>query len=109
MSTPKIDYDEIVERMMTLMKDVRNLRQWRDEVVESTHEDPGISGDDFRFWIADMKVKGLAQTDAECGRLLGISAQSVTVLKRRGADQRTALACHALLVKLPPYRSVGRK
>ena len=57
----------------------------------------------FTAWLADMKSAGLARSDAECARLLGISANSVVAMKQRGADMRTALACRALLHRLEPY------
>lgn len=57
----------------------------------------------FTAWLADMKSAGLARSDAECARLLGVSANSVVNMKRNGADHRTALACRALLHRLEPY------
>lgn len=60
--------------------------------------------DAFIAWLADMKSAGLARSDAECARLLGISANSVVSLKKNGADMRTALACRALLHRLEPYQ-----
>lgn len=57
----------------------------------------------FCEWLANMQTQGLARSDAECGRLLGVSANSVVQMKRRGADERTALACAALLAGLPAY------
>lgn len=63
----------------------------------------GMTPDAFHTWLAAMKAAGLARSDAHCARLLGISANSVLKLKRNGGDMRTALACAALLVGLPPY------
>lgn len=57
----------------------------------------------FTRWLADMKSAGLARSDAECARLLGISTNSVVTMKKRGADLRTALACRALLHRMEPY------
>jgi DNA-binding CsgD family transcriptional regulator len=57
----------------------------------------------FNAWLADMKSAGLARSDAECARLLGVSANAVVGMKRNGADKRTALACRALLHRLEPY------
>jgi DNA-binding CsgD family transcriptional regulator len=62
-----------------------------------------MTGTSFVKWLIDMKVSGLARSDAECARLLGISANSVVSLKKNGADMRTALACRALLHRLEPY------
>jgi hypothetical protein len=57
----------------------------------------------FTNWLADMQSAGLARSDAACAKLLGVSANAVVLMKRRGADQRTALACRALLHRLEPY------
>lgn len=57
----------------------------------------------FTIWLAAMKAAGLARSDAECGRLLDISADTVVRLKRDGTDRRTALACRALLHRMKPY------
>lgn len=62
-----------------------------------------MNADAFNEWLAEMKSAGLARSDAECARLLGISANSVVDMKRRGTDLRTALACRALLHRLEPY------
>lgn len=58
---------------------------------------------EFNAWLADMKSAGLAKSDAACARLLGISANAVVTMKKRGADRRVALACAALLHGLLPY------
>ena len=57
----------------------------------------------FTAWLAEMKSAGLARSDAEAGRLLGVSANSIVNMKRNGTDHRTALACRALLHRLEPY------
>jgi DNA-binding CsgD family transcriptional regulator len=57
----------------------------------------------FIKWLAEIKSAGLARSDAECARQLGISPNSVVAMKRNGADHRTALACRALLHRLEPY------
>lgn len=62
-----------------------------------------MSSESFNRWLADMKSAGLARSDAECARLLGISANSVVAMKKNGADLRTALACRALLHRMEPY------
>ena len=62
-----------------------------------------MTGESFIKWLAEMKSAGLARSDAECARLLGISANSVVTMKKQGADTRTALACRALLHRLQPY------
>ena len=62
-----------------------------------------MTGEQFQQWLGEMKEAGLARSDAECARQLGISANSVVSMKDRGADRRTALACRALLHRLQPY------
>ncbi|MTH95541.1 hypothetical protein [Roseibium sp. RKSG952] len=57
----------------------------------------------FADWLFDMKAAGLARSDADCARLLGVSANSVAAMKRNGTDHRTALACRALLHRMEPY------
>ncbi len=57
----------------------------------------------FTSWLSEMKSAGLARSDAECGRMLGLHPNSVVAMKKHGADERTALACTALLHRMPPY------
>lgn len=57
----------------------------------------------FNRWLADMKLAGLGRSDAACARLLGVSTNTIVAWKKDGADQRTALACRALLHRLEPY------
>jgi DNA-binding CsgD family transcriptional regulator len=62
-----------------------------------------MTPESFTDWLTEMKSAGLARSDAECARFLGLSANSVVSIKRNGTDQRTALACRALLHRLEPY------
>jgi hypothetical protein len=62
-----------------------------------------VSAEAFVKWLAEMKAANLGRSDAACGRLLGVSANTVLEMKQRGADTRTALACRALLHRLEPY------
>ncbi len=57
----------------------------------------------FTAWLAEMKSAGLARSDAECARLLDVSANAIVKMKDRGANLRTALACRALLHRLDPW------
>ena len=57
----------------------------------------------FRNWLAAMKTAGLARSDAECARLLGVSANGLLGMKEKGSNQRTALACRALYHRLEPW------
>lgn len=57
----------------------------------------------FVAWLAAMKAARLAMSDAEAGRLLGITPNSVVKMKRNGADRRTALACRALYHNMEPW------
>lgn len=62
-----------------------------------------MSPDEFIRWLAEMKAAGLAKSDAKCGELLGISANAIVEMKKRGTDRRTDLACRALLHRMQPY------
>lgn len=63
-----------------------------------------MTAEQFAKWLAAMKARTLITSDADAGRQLGISANSVVALKKQGGDMRTALACAALLAGLEPYR-----
>lgn len=62
-----------------------------------------MTPESFLNWLAAMKAAGLARSDAECARLLGLSANALVKIKRKGSHQRTALACRALLHRLEPW------
>ena len=62
-----------------------------------------MTADAFIRWLAEMKSADLAKSDAECGRLLGKSPDTIVRMKQNGADQTTALACRALLHRMEPY------
>jgi hypothetical protein len=62
-----------------------------------------MTSEAFNQWLADMKAAEIAPNDKECAALLGVTQNSILNLKRKGADIRTALACRALLHRLPPY------
>ena len=66
-----------------------------------------MTPDAFTRWLAAMKAAGLARTDADCARLLGLTPHAVVRMKREGvtgaASTRTALACRALLDGLAAY------
>lgn len=62
-----------------------------------------MTADEFIRWIEEMKAAGMANSDADCARLLGVHPNTMSNLKAGGADQRTALACRAVLHRLKPY------
>jgi len=63
-----------------------------------------VTPDSFKQWLFEMKsVYKSVNSDADCARLLGISANAVVEMKKRGADRRTGLACRALLQNMEPY------
>ena len=62
-----------------------------------------MTATDFKLWLTAMKEANLARSDAAAARLLGVSANTVSEMKQRGADVRTALACTALLHRMKPY------
>jgi hypothetical protein len=58
----------------------------------------------FIQWLAEMKFAGLARSEAECARLLGVTANTLLAWKANGTDLRTALACRALLHSMEPWK-----
>jgi hypothetical protein len=62
-----------------------------------------MSADDFRAWALAMVEKGIVQREADLPALLGISRQGFWLMKKRGADCRTDLACGALIMKRKPW------
>lgn len=61
----------------------------------------------FCEWLALMKYRGHAKSDAEAAKLLGVGYSSLMRWKETGADRRTALACSALLEGLGPFDLVA--
>ncbi len=57
----------------------------------------------FNRWLADMKLAGLAKSDAAAARMLDLSPNAIVKIKRTGTDHRTALACAALLHRMEAY------
>ena len=61
----------------------------------------------FKNWLSAMREAGVARSDAECARLLGISANSLLKFKTEGVsgatETRTALAMAALGNQVKPW------
>lgn len=62
-----------------------------------------MTSEQFINWLAAMREAGIAKSDAECARLLGMSKTSIVNLKHKGGQRWMALACSALLNRLEPY------
>jgi hypothetical protein len=62
-----------------------------------------MSPESFNNWLATMKDKGFAKSDADCARQLGKSDDTIVTYKRKGTDLTVALACRALLHRMEPY------
>ena len=62
-----------------------------------------MTSEEFKQWLEEMKYLGAARSDADCAKLLGVTANTLVSLKRIGADRRTALACRAILHRMKPY------
>lgn len=63
--------------------------------------------EEVRRWIETVKLSGLASTDVEIAALIGKSVDTLGLMKKRGADRTTALACNAVLSRVPPYKNQG--
>lgn len=57
---------------------------------------PGITAVAFQAWLATMKLKRIAFTDAEAAKLLDVHVNTLSRWKRDGAPHVVALACWAL-------------
>ena len=53
----------------------------------------------FNDWLAAMDISG-----AEAGRLLGVSANTITRYKRRGGPKMLSLACRALFHRMEEWQ-----
>lgn len=62
-----------------------------------------MSPEDVVTWLAEVRERGIATTDIEAGALIGKSHDTLRLMKLRGADQTTAMACAAALSRLPPF------
>lgn len=74
-----------------------------DTEARKSYADYSFTPEQVRAWLMHLKHKGIVTSDAGAGRLLGITAVAMNIMKKRGADRRTALACQAIIRKLPPY------
>lgn len=59
-----------------------------------------MTGPEFKQWVEKMKTAGLAKSQAECARLLGITPKSACNMVKNGCDRRTELAGLALYHRL---------
>lgn len=57
----------------------------------------------FRQWLVAMRMAGMTRFTTEAAALLGVTPTSIANYKKNGTDLRTALACAALLNRVPPY------
>jgi len=64
-----------------------------------------VTADAFAQWLDDTQSSGRARSNSECARLLGVARDTVERWRAGGCDQRTALACAALLAGLAPYQT----
>lgn len=64
-----------------------------------------MTGNEFTAWIEQMKSIGLASSDAECGRLIGKSPDTIVRMKKNGTSKTVDLACAAALHGLELWHS----
>lgn len=57
-------------------------------------------------WLTEMRERGVVANDEEAAGLIGKSHDTLTLMKKRGADKTTAMACTAALARLRPYGTV---
>ena len=64
-----------------------------------------MSREAVRRWLAAMKAEGLAKSDADCARLVGVHPNTMTNWRNKGVeDKTTRLAMAAVLAGLEPYQ-----
>lgn len=62
-----------------------------------------MSPEDVEAWLVEIKERGLAAKDGDAAVLIGKSHDTLTRMRKLGADRTTALACNAALHRLPPF------
>lgn len=65
---------------------------------------PQMTPEDFTAWLAFMRMKRYALTDADAAKQLGVHANTMSRWKRHGAPFHVGLACAALIDQLPPWQ-----
>lgn len=75
----------------------------RPNVVSSPDRMPP---DEVQRWLDTVLQRGLAATETEAAELIGKSSDTLTRMKKLGADRTTALACAAVLRHLSPFGGV---
>lgn len=63
-----------------------------------------MTGIQFSEWAASMVATGMVKKETDLPELLGITRQGFWLMKGRGCDRRTALACSAISAGLSPWR-----
>ena len=62
-----------------------------------------MTPESFTNWLASMREAGLISSDRQAAELLGVTDDTITNYKRRGADRKTALACRSLFHRLSAW------
>lgn len=73
-----------------------------DPYVERVLSHKGMRPEQFTSWMSEMRNKA-GISDLGCARLLDVTLGEIALMKKTGADRRTALACRALLHRMEPY------
>ena len=64
-----------------------------------------MTPEDVVAWLGEVRERGIATTDEQAGALIGKSHDTLRLMKQRGADRTTAMACAAALSRLLPFGS----
>lgn len=62
-----------------------------------------MSPNSVKKWLFEMETMGIAKTDYECAKLLGVTDGTILNLKTQGASKAIALACTAIKHNMKPY------
>ena len=57
-----------------------------------------MTGRDVQLWIAMAIEFGIATNDDTAAKRLGVTRQTLSKMKREGADLRTDMACRAIML-----------
>lgn len=68
-----------------------------------SHPKTIMSGKQFCLWAATMVADGIVAKETDLPALLGITRQGFWLMKSKGIDRRTALACSAIANRLVPW------
>lgn len=62
-----------------------------------------MTAEQFNKWLEEMREKGVALSDTQCAKMIGVSRRTMLRYKHEGAGLTVALACKNVLNLVGPY------